>query len=241
MQDIGARADMNSTGSLSVGEIDSLCEILDGHFAATAMKSAVAGDDGPAKRAERFVCVGCGEELSAVVLTPGRNAVALRCESCQRWHFVDDSQDDVTVPTDDAGAATTVSLENFALCPDARTQRLIEHLLGIGEDSSEHRRAVRAPICAPILCVPLSDALEPAGRVAPAMILDLSATGACIATRGNPTACHYVLDLSATGCRGAQVLGSVRWQRPERGGVTTVGCEFIHKPGEPLPLPDENV
>ncbi|MCA9236144.1 MAG: PilZ domain-containing protein [Planctomycetales bacterium] len=223
---------MEQASLLSPGEVSEVCDLIGGQ--SQSRQFAAAGVPLP----EFVYCVGCDQDLPLCAPMPGRLVKPVACPHCGRWHFADDHTDDATPSAGEACSAGEIPFESFASGDHGAARRIVEQLLGLGYDGANRRRELRAAVHAKFVCVPLGKDLQPRGRAFEALLLDLSLGGACFVMHGAPHTQRFLFDLAPTGCRGTQVIGEARWQRQERGGATRIGCEFLHRPGEPLPLSD---
>lgn len=213
--------------TLTPSEFARYCELFDGH------KPATMAEYGAVPPLRFCVCGSCSREYRAYRPIPGRPVKAAACSACGCRHFVSDvasRQTPLSVATLSAAAIFTTV---FRGTEDNR--RVLARALGI-DYGVERRREARASVLAPVTCAALDDSLQPVSLAFEGMLLNVSRHGAQFVTPDATPAQAMLIDFTDAGCPEIQVIGKVRWQRPERANVVSVGCEFVNHAGEPLPI-----
>ncbi|MEM8866260.1 MAG: hypothetical protein AAGF31_12010 [Planctomycetota bacterium] len=154
-----------------------------------------------------FACSGCSSQLDSHPPQPRQSATIVLCPDCGVGHVVSGQADDA----DERFTTESVSLLRTT---ESRIDRILNTLKSDLPTSSDERRgSARTTVTTPITAVPYDPGKGMLGKGVPMLTKNVSQGGACLVSDLHVPTPLIVLDFTASGIPGLQVVMQILRRR----------------------------
>lgn len=180
-------------------------------------------------------CRNCRRQLGWPIIRDEVAACPVECPACGNWYYCRGrNRTRVRLNCETSvGKAKPRTTEE----PDQRGWAgvVLDRLIGRKAATVEQRRTVRHPINRSVVVVPLDLDGKPTREAVAVMLDDLSLEGVRMTLTSNIDSDLFLLDFTAVGFAGLQMIAEVVWRKSLPTGAS-VGGRFLHPFGDALPL-----